>query len=411
MVLIGRECQVKIFKNTNEKFRADKEGIMFKKLWLALLTLVAFIVPGAKKVYSKVVFDMKTGQQISQDFKLHIGSWALCADPLNNTSVIVPAISEFYDRNLLENMRPLLVLDMWGQVRPLRRGHGKQIKFRRPNILPVATTPLTEGVTPTGITFSYAEVTDTIKQYGSFVEFTDLVELTNVDNVLVDITNEQGQQAGETIEELRRDVLVAGTNVIYANGSARASVNTIMTVGDIKTAVRTLENANAKRFTQLIKPATGINTEAVAPSFWGYCHTDIKPTIRAMTGFIDVKDYPSNKTVVDGEIGSIEEVRFVTSTKGKIFAGGGASGGTNVKETSSNADIYATLIFGRDAYGIIPLDTQGEVKSIIKQVGSSGSSDPLDQRGTAGWKVATTTKILQDALMIRIESAATDALT
>lgn len=384
---------------------------MFRKTWMAIITFIALVVPGVNKVYTEVKIDMKTGNILSQKARLYVGQWALCADPLNTTNEIIPAISEFYDRNLLENMRPLLVLDRWGQVRPLRRGHGKQIKFRRPNVLAVATTPLQEGVTPSGNTFTYSEVTAIIKQYGDFVELTDLVELTNVDNVLVDITNEQGQQAGETIEELRRDVLVAGTNVIYANGSARASVNTIMAVGDIKTAVRTLENNNAKRFTSLIKPATGINTEAVAPSFWGLIHPDNRSTIRAMTDFIDVKDYASGMTAVDGEIGSVEEVRFVSSTKGKIFAGGGASGGTNVKETSSDADIYATLIFARDAYGIIPLDTQGEVKSIIKQIGSGGTSDPLDQRGTAGWKVATTTKILQDALMVRIESAALDALT
>jgi N4-gp56 family major capsid protein len=333
------------------------------------------------------------------------------ADPLNTTTQIVPAIAEFYDRNLLENMRALLVLDRWGQVRSLRRGHGNQIKFRRANVLAVATTPLQEGVTPTGSTFGYSDITATINQYGDYVVLTDLVDLLNVDDTLTDITNEQGVQAGETVEEVRRDVLVAGTNVIYANGSARASVNTVIAVGDFKTAVRTLENANARRFTELVKPGTGIATEAVAPSFWGWCHPDVKPTIRAMTGFIDVKDYPSNKTVMEGEFGSIEEVRVVSSTKGKIWAGGGAGSGSNVKETSSAADIYATLIFAKDAYGLIPLDTQGEIRSIIKPVGSAGAADPLDQRGTAGWKVATTTKILQDALMVRIESAATDALT
>lgn len=333
------------------------------------------------------------------------------AENVNTTTDISPAISEFYDRNLLENMRPLLVLDRWGQARPLRRGHGDQIKFRRPNVLSVATTPLQEGVTPSGSSFSYTDITATIKQYGDFVAFSDMVELQNVDDVLMDLTEEQGQQAGETIEELRRDVLVAGTNVIYANGAARTSVNTVMVVGDIKTAVRTLENANAKRFTKLVQPANGINTEAVAASYWGWCHPNIRPAIRAMSGFIDVKDYPSNKSVVEGEIGSVEEVRFVSSTKAKIWEGGGASGGSNVQETSSSADIYATMIFARDAYGIIPLDTQGEVQSIVKALGSGGTSDPLNQRGTSGWKVATTTKILNDALMVRIESAALDVLS
>lgn len=333
------------------------------------------------------------------------------ADPLNTTSTVIPAVQEFYDRNLLENLRALLVLDRWGQVRPLSRAHGNRIKFRRANTLAVATTPLVEGVTPSGGSFTYSDITEVVKQYGAWLPLTDLVDLMNVDNVIVDMTTEQGYQAGETIEELRRDVIVAGTNVIYANGASRAAVNTIIAVGDFKTAVRFLENQKAMRFTQLIKPATGINTEAVAPSFWGWCHPDIRPTIRAMTGFIDVKDYSNNQSVVEGEIGSVEEVRVVSTTKGKIWTGGGTSGGSNVKETGGDADIYATMIFARNAYGLIPLDTQGEVRSIIKSIGSAGSSDPLDQRGSVAWKVATATKILNDSLMIRIESAGTDALS
>ncbi len=333
------------------------------------------------------------------------------ADPLNTTSTVIPAIQEFYDRNLLENMRALLVLDRWGQVRPLKRAHGNRIKFRRANTLPVATTPLVEGVTPSGGSFTYSDITEVVKQYGAWLPLTDLVDLMNVDSVLTDMTTEQGFQAGETLEELRRDVVVAGTNVIYANGSSRGAVNTIVAVADFKTAVRFLQNQNAMKFTQLIKPATGINTEAVAPSYWGWCHPDIRPTIRGMTGFIDVKDYPSQADVQMGEIGSIEEVRIISTTKGKIWTGEGTSGGTNVYETGGNADIYATMIFARNAYGLIPLDTQGEVRSIIKAIGSAGSSDPLDQRGSVAWKVATATKILNDSLMIRIESAGLETLT
>lgn len=333
------------------------------------------------------------------------------ADPLNTIATVIPAVQEFYDRNLLENLRALLVLDRWGQVRPLKRAHGNRIKFRRTNTLPAATTPLVEGVTPTGGSFTYSDITEIVKQYGDWLALTDLVDLMNIDNVITDMTTEQGYQAGETIEELRRDVVVAGTNVQYANGVSRAAVNTIISVGDFKTAVRFLENQKAMRFTELIKPAMGTNTEAVAPSFWGWCHPDIRPTIRGLTGFIDVKDYPSSQSVVAGEIGSIEEVRIVSTTKGKIWAGGGAAAGSNVIETGGNADIYATMVFARNAYGLIPLDTQGEVRSIVKPIGSAGSSDPLDQRGSVAWKVATATKILNEALMIRIESAATDTLS
>lgn len=324
-------------------------------------------------------------------------------------TVIPPAITEFYDRNLLENARPALMYDRWGQVRTMKQAHGDQIKFRRANILAVATTPLLEGITPSGSSFGYADVTAIMKQYGDFVIHSDRIETEQVDTVVTDITTEQGFQAGTTVDDLRRDVLVAGTNVQYANGSARTDVNTIIAKGDFQTAVRFLKNQNAKPFTALVKPGEGTATEAVPTSFWGVCHPDITPTIQGMTGFIDVKDYPDSKQSVMHEIGTIDQVRIVETTQGKIFAGGGASGGSNVKETT-NADVYATLIFGRNAYGLIPFEGEAGIQSIIKPIGSSGSADPLDQRGTVGWKLKTTTKILNDAFMIRIESAATDVL-
>jgi len=47
-------------------------------------------------------------------------------------------------------------------------------------------------------------------------------------------------------------------------------------------------------------------------------------------------------------------------------------------------------------------------KNIVKKMGSAGTEDPLDQRATSGWKVATTCKILNDDFLHRIEHGATD---
>jgi N4-gp56 family major capsid protein len=75
-----------------------------------------------------------------------------------------------------------------------------------------------------------------------------------------------------------------------------------------------------------------------------------------------------------------------------------------------NNDVYATLIFGANAYGVCPL-AGNAMENIIKPLGSSGSADPLNQRATSGWKAITTTKILNDAWMIRIEHTNPNALT
>ena len=68
-------------------------------------------------------------------------------------------------------------------------------------------------------------------------------------------------------------------------------------------------------------------------------------------------------------------------------------------------DVYATLVFGDNAYGTTSL-SDGGLEHIVKQLGSAGSSDPLNQRATVGWKATKVTVRLVEAFMIRIETAA-----
>jgi hypothetical protein len=69
-------------------------------------------------------------------------------------------------------------------------------------------------------------------------------------------------------------------------------------------------------------------------------------------------------------------------------------------------DVYATLILGDNAYGTTQPAGEG-LQHIIKQLGSAGTSDPLNQRATVGWKAGKVTVRLVEAFMVRIETAST----
>ncbi len=69
-------------------------------------------------------------------------------------------------------------------------------------------------------------------------------------------------------------------------------------------------------------------------------------------------------------------------------------------------DIYSTLIMGANAYGVTEV-TGGGLQHIVKQLGSGGSSDPLNQRATAGWKGTKAAELLVNNYLIRLESAST----
>ena len=71
----------------------------------------------------------------------------------------------------------------------------------------------------------------------------------------------------------------------------------------------------------------------------------------------------------------------------------------------SNADVHSTIVYGQNHAGCVELGGDGgNIKSIVKAPGSSGAADPLDQRGTIGWKVrGYCATILQDAYIVRLE--------
>lgn len=313
------------------------------------------------------------------------------------TTQVTYAVNNFYDRVMLERARPLLVHDMFAQIRDLPKNNTNVIKFRRYGVLATNTTPLVEGVTPAGTQLSITDVSATVRQYGDFVVLTDWLQMTTLDPVLTEAADVLGDQAGQSLDVIIRDVIVAGTTVQYADGVAnRASVaagNKIDTV-EIKLAVRTLKNNNAKRITKRVNPDNGYNTTPVDAAFVGIVSPYTTYDLQAEPGFVPVEKYANQTKTMPGEVGKLNEVRFIETTFAKVFTAAGAG----------SIDVHATLILGMDAYGVSRISGEA-LKNIVKSLGSAGTADPLNQRSTSGWKASLATVRLNEAWMIRIEHA------
>lgn len=314
----------------------------------------------------------------------------------------------YYDRKLLERALPELVHTEFGQDRPLKSRNTKTIMFRRWEALAVATTALTEGITPVGSSLSKTDITATVSQYGDYVTVSDILEWTSRDEVLNEATDVLGEQSGQSIDQICRDIIVAGTSVFCHEGSdvwgtTRTNVDGLIAASGLNLGLRLLQNNNAKPFTKLIKPGTGIGTQGVLPSYWGIIDPYTFMTLRGISGFVSVKDYPAQQEVMKSEVGNYRECRFVMTTHGKVFADGGANVASGHKTTGSvKEDVHVTLILGMNAYGKVPL-TGHAMEMITKPLGSGGTEDPLNQRATAGWKAAQTFKILNNNFMTRLE--------
>ena len=327
----------------------------------------------------------------------------------NTTTNISQAVNYFYDRNMLARAQPADVHGRYGQKRPLPTGNGTAAKFRRYDQLSANTTPLAEGVTPAGKSASVTDITATVYGYGDYVTHTDLLQLTTLDPYITEMSGVLGDQAGTSIDQVRRDVLVAGTNVAYASGVAnRLSLVNKISSTDLDKCIRFLNGQNAKFLRDEIAATNKIATSAVRRAYVAIIHPDVEFDLdNSVTGYKSVSDYSSSMDVMENEVGSYKNIRFVTSTNAKIWTNATTATTAGYKATGVGSnDVYGTLIFAANAYGVVDL-AGNALKTIVKQLGSAGSSDALDQRGSIGWKAYTATAILNQSWMIRLESLAT----
>jgi N4-gp56 family major capsid protein len=335
---------------------------------------------------------------------------------------ISPAVAAYSVVRMLDRAMPLLQLEKFGQTYVLPTNSTQTAKFRRYYLsgatgsagsgsgsfsVPTAITPLVEGVTPSGSTLANTDYSVQVAQYGDFITITDVVQDTHTDNVLQNATDILGEEAAVTVETLRFNVLKAGSNVFYANSVAgRSSVVAAVALSDLRRVATALNRQNAKKITSVVASTADYNTKSVEAGYMCVCHPDLETDLRTISAFKPVADYGPHTSPMEGEIGSIEQVRFLTSTVIAPFADAGGAKGVMRSTSGTSADVYPMLIFARDAFGIVPLKGKTSMTPMVVNP-KPASGDPLAQRGTVGWKLWTATVILQDLFMARLEVACT----
>lgn len=310
-------------------------------------------------------------------------------------SQVTDAVSAHLDATLLSRAYPYFVHAMWAQVRDLPRNNTAVIKFRKYGSLSAATTALTEGVTPAGSQLSITDISSTVAQYGDYVTTTDFLDMTVIEPLKTELAKILGDEMGDTIDQLTRNVLVAGTTVQLVGGVAtRATIaaGQILTGDEIRKAVRTLQGNNAKPITSQIDPTDGFNSSPVAPAYIGIISQNTLYDLKKDPDWVPVEEYASS----DGKLGpwekgKLDDVRFVLA-------------GSNAATVASTVTVHQTVIIGQEAYGISRISSES-AQVITKPLGDAGTADPLNQRATMGFKITFVATRLQENFMIRLEHA------
>ena len=318
----------------------------------------------------------------------------LFADNVNTTADAGLSVENktFYDRALLEEASPNLIHMQFGQKRPIPKNGGKRIEFRRYAALPKATQPLTEGVTPDGRKMTAVAVEAEVRQYGDYVCLSDVLDLTAIDNNVLEATRAVGHQAGLTLDTITRNVLQSGTNVYYCPKIAADGTTTPVSdrSGLDGTCVLTVD---------VVKKIAAMLKASNAPKFGGdyvcILHPYVAYDIMSDPRWEEMHKYTTPENMYQGEIGRIAGVRFVETSEAAVYKGTENSCPTGLA-------VFGCLFLAQGAYGVTEV-TGGGLQTIIKQLGSAGTADPLDQRSTVGWKALQTAEILMEPYMVRVE--------
>jgi N4-gp56 family major capsid protein len=319
---------------------------------------------------------------------------------LTTTVELPSAVTDYYN-GLIERPTPFLPHLLWAQNKPLPKGNGKTVTFRKRGALSVNKTPLGEGVTPPLESFSKVDISATVQQFGRRFGISDMVEWTSADLELNEAIKDVNKLADETKDEIMRDILLGTSSLYYAgNVAGRANIVTGMAEADFTDMENVLLSALAEPIQEkIIRASTGISTQPIDRAFIVICHTNCKPGYEALTNFIKVKNYADSGQALENEFGSLGMFRFIHTTKAAIVAdSGGSAVAASLKYTTANThcDVYRDIVLAKDAYALVDLAGQGK-EIIIKKAGEG--DDDLNQRNRVSYKMAFTGRILNDANM------------
>lgn len=296
----------------------------------------------------------------------------------------------WYEKQMLTRLVPQFVYNKYAKTKGIPRNGGRDIQFRRFERITTSTTVLTEGTPPSETQGTFVEVNATVNQYGQYARLSDVAINQSQDDLLAEYSQNFAEAGADALDQVTRDVIVAGTNVQYAStAGSRGGVGSGMylTPAEIREAVRTLSRNNVPKVTSVMRYVAIIHPDA---------RFDFMGNSDAVNAYQYAAPRGEDKNpLFTGELFDWMGVRFDITSQAKIFSSAGLSG----------ANVYATVVFGQDAYGTVKYDAQN-MALIVKPLGSAGADDPLNQYATVGWKASHTAVILEQARLVRIEHLA-----
>lgn len=316
---------------------------------------------------------------------------------LDLTTTLTSEMQLYYEKTFLERAQMEQVYSFLteGSRTSIPKNSGKSVAFTRQTAYTPSTGGLTEGVNPTGTPFTSTTISATVVEHGNYSPFSSLFEMTTIDKGLEEKIETMGQYAGEELDTTLLYSMVGHGTRQYAGAGGLTGVGAtdVMTVTQLRKAVKTLKLNKAPKFGAPAGKVTGGAYRAVIDSYSWY----------NLMGDSNVGNFTTINTGSDGAL-----VQQVKDQEIKRLAGCDCVESNNVYAlatlgASSTDTGYISFVAGKGAVGEV--DIAGDVKPriIFNPITSGGVANPLQMFGTVGWKVdGYVAKVLNSSWLIEI---------
>jgi len=314
-------------------------------------------------------------------------------------TITTSSFANFYSiawkRRLLDMPKDFYVMERFGRSESVPRNQTDTFRFYSYAPLSPATTALTEGTPPTPQDMTRSYVDATLEQYGGVIEITDWAAATSDEKLLARASELLSIQALDTRETLLREVLMSGSNVVYAGGAAdrnSLAANTGIQEDDLYTIRATLMQNKIRPITRIVNPSNKYSTEPISAAYVVLVDPTAVSAVESLSGFIPVRKY-ADRSVIDPsmELGAWGKFRFLESNFVKTL-------GTN----GTGQTVHGAIVLGQDSYAYLMLEGEG-LKTYVKPFGSAGTSDPINQKASIGWKMSFAAAITRSEGVVRYE--------
>lgn len=270
--------------------------------------------------------------------------------------------------------------------------------------------------------FTRLQRTGTIQKFGFFTEFTqESFDFDSDADLYSHMSRELVTGATQLTEAvLQADLLMGAGTILYA-GAATAhnevtgegATPSIVDYDDFMRLATTLNDNRTPKQTKVITGSRMIDTKTISGGRVMFIGSELESTVKKMVdpfgnqAFIPVHQYAAAGTILNGEIGTVDQFRIVVVPEMLSWAGEGAAVGTNpgYRATGANYDVFPMLVVGDGSFTTIGFQTDGKTVKfkITTKMPGEATADRNDPYGEMGF---SSIKWYYGAMILRPERLA-----